>query len=562
MWKSHISQTIVNSNPLSKPIYAENMNDPDDWETDPDFVNNISEKEQRWGSKTVEGSGRLGSIDVGKLKEEVVSKEQKPTATSFSAGYGGKFGVQTDRVDKSAVGFDYQPSTEKHASQVDYAKGFGGKYGVQGNQKDKSAVGFDHVEKLAKHSSQTDYSKGFGGKYGVQENPKDKTAVGFDHVEKLAKHSSQTDYKKGFNAEELKDKSPSTSKFDNDPAEPVGTNYKPVKPDLKADIKGLKNRFENSANDEAKRKAEEIRLERIKKEQHEKELEQKRLEKLRAEQEKNKEATPPPSNGSSSKAPLTVKAVSSSPFKQQQQQAAETTTTTTASSTNGSRPSAGGGQPGKIKISDQFLQSSSAPSTNQAAHPYVPTSSVSGGGSRSANITHAQAIASDHSDIPPIEQHNASSSDSPSIQMPPVCSPIKNALNPPAFLKQQQQQSDDDESFSSLNHSHLQQQQKHQNTSAQNAPYQQQENSSKSHEQNEHQVSAAAGGEESNENGLVAIALYDYQAADEDEISFDPNDVITHIEQIDDGWWRGFCRGKFGLFPANYVELQDRKSVV
>lgn len=30
----------------------------DDWETDPDFVNDVSEQEQRWGSKTIEGSGR------------------------------------------------------------------------------------------------------------------------------------------------------------------------------------------------------------------------------------------------------------------------------------------------------------------------------------------------------------------------------------------------------------------------------------------------------------------------------------------------------------------------
>lgn len=31
---------------------------------------------------------------------------------------------------------------------------------------------------------------------------------------------------------------------------------------------------------------------------------------------------------------------------------------------------------------------------------------------------------------------------------------------------------------------------------------------------------------------IRAIALYDYQAQAEDEISFDPNDVITHIEQV------------------------------
>lgn len=34
--------------------------------------------------------------------------------------------------------------------------------------------------------------------------------------------------------------------------------------------------------------------------------------------------------------------------------------------------------------------------------------------------------------------------------------------------------------------------------------------------------------------GVIAYALYDYQAAAEDEISFDPGDVITHIEMIDE----------------------------
>lgn len=51
-------------------------------------------------------------------------------------------------------------------------------------------------------------------------------------------------------------------------------------------------------------------------------------------------------------------------------------------------------------------------------------------------------------------------------------------------------------------------------------------------------------------------ALYDYQAVDDTEISFDPGDVITQVEQIDEGWWRGVGpRGDYGLFPANYVEL-------
>ncbi|XP_005167394.1 drebrin-like b isoform X1 [Danio rerio] len=58
------------------------------------------------------------------------------------------------------------------------------------------------------------------------------------------------------------------------------------------------------------------------------------------------------------------------------------------------------------------------------------------------------------------------------------------------------------------------------------------------------------------ERGVCARALYDYQAADDTEISFDPDDIITSIEMIDEGWWRGYGPdGHFGMFPANYVEL-------
>ncbi|XP_046384415.1 drebrin-like protein B [Ischnura elegans] len=56
--------------------------------------------------------------------------------------------------------------------------------------------------------------------------------------------------------------------------------------------------------------------------------------------------------------------------------------------------------------------------------------------------------------------------------------------------------------------------------------------------------------------GRTARALYDYQAADSTEISFDPGEIITNIDQIDEGWWQGIGPdGTFGLFPANYVEL-------
>ncbi|XP_074526751.1 drebrin-like b isoform X7 [Halichoeres trimaculatus] len=62
--------------------------------------------------------------------------------------------------------------------------------------------------------------------------------------------------------------------------------------------------------------------------------------------------------------------------------------------------------------------------------------------------------------------------------------------------------------------------------------------------------------EETADRGICARALYDYQAADDTEISFDPDEIITGIEMIDEGWWRGYGPdGNFGMFPANYVEL-------
>ena len=45
-------------------------------------------------------------------------------------------------------------------------------------------------------------------------------------------------------------------------------------------------------------------------------------------------------------------------------------------------------------------------------------------------------------------------------------------------------------------------------------------------------------------------------SAEANEISFDPDDILTNIEQIDSGWWIGTAPdGNHGMFPANYVEL-------
>jgi cortactin len=56
---------------------------------------------------------------------------------------------------QSAVGWEHVEKVEKHSSQKDYSTGFGGKFGVQKERQDKSAVGFDYREKVEKHESQT-----------------------------------------------------------------------------------------------------------------------------------------------------------------------------------------------------------------------------------------------------------------------------------------------------------------------------------------------------------------------------------------------------------------------
>ncbi|KAJ5880536.1 uncharacterized protein N7473_011589 [Penicillium subrubescens] len=53
----------------------------------------------------------------------------------------------------------------------------------------------------------------------------------------------------------------------------------------------------------------------------------------------------------------------------------------------------------------------------------------------------------------------------------------------------------------------------------------------------------------------TATALYDYEAAEDNELSFPEGAKILNVEFPDDDWWLGEYRGARGLFPANYVEL-------
>ncbi|XP_031735933.1 src substrate cortactin-like, partial [Anarrhichthys ocellatus] len=304
----------------------------------------------------------------------------------YVKGFGGKFGVQTDRQDKSALGWDHQEKPQLHESQKDYKRGFGGQYGVEKEKQDQCALGYEHKEGLAKHESQKDYSKGFGGKFGVQNDLMDKSAGTFEDVEK------------------------------------VTSSYQKTKPvEAAANSTGsIKARFENIAKqkeEEDRKRAEEERGRRQAKEKQEQEEARRKIEET-------------------AKAPSPV-------------------------------PAAASPSPSPSPTPTPPVQPAAAPAYQKTAEA-------------EENREHLYEA------VPPNQEEDL-------YQNPEETSP---------------QAGDQYES----------------------------------------------GGEDI---GVTAVALYDYQAAGEDEISFDPDDIITNIEMIDEGWWRGVCRGAYGLFPANYVEVRQ-----
>ncbi|KAL6445059.1 hypothetical protein ACFW04_002162 [Cataglyphis niger] len=58
------------------------------------------------------------------------------------------------------------------------------------------------------------------------------------------------------------------------------------------------------------------------------------------------------------------------------------------------------------------------------------------------------------------------------------------------------------------------------------------------------------------------MALYPYQAQNEDELSFEKGDVISVLAKEETAWWRGELNGVSGVFPSNYVSPMSSELMI
>ena len=53
------------------------------------------------------------------------------------------------------------------------------------------------------------------------------------------------------------------------------------------------------------------------------------------------------------------------------------------------------------------------------------------------------------------------------------------------------------------------------------------------------------------------VVVYEYTAQLQDELSLKVGDVITKVERMEGGWWRGDLAGVRGMFPDNFVKVSQ-----
>ncbi|KRZ51043.1 Src substrate cortactin [Trichinella nativa] len=415
----------------------------DDWETDPDFENDLSEKDRRWASRTVKDSlDRIGNVDMEKMRQETIKNDAEvknrlqTSTTKPSHGYGGRFGVMADRMDKSAEDWNYVGEVAKHSSQLDHKFGFGGKHGVDTGRQDKSALGWDHNEKLCIHPSQQKVTVDVKGNVSSNQWIKQPQQTNGDKKYVLSKFTSPVmPAKKEFSAQNKNEETKTKTKADWKPAvadevvtcENSNSRQEALKEELSlCKASSLKSRFENLI----------LNTENVG-----------RCLFLFC------------SNGCRPTIPTTKGPVS----------------TMNKKTAENSREIALQSE-GKIETVDKLEMKEI---DEKACQPIIEEEQQ-----KLTSMKEGPTFGDNPMLPPQMEQFNQNDIDTDDD----VWHPLGEPTHPMA------------------------------------------------------------------DTGIRAVALYGYEAGDVDEISFEPDDIITNIDKMDVGWWRGMCHGKYGLFPANYVE--------
>ena len=68
------------------------------------------------------------------------------------------------------------------------------------------------------------------------------------------------------------------------------------------------------------------------------------------------------------------------------------------------------------------------------------------------------------------------------------------------------------------------------------------------------QIALGKGNKSASSQVIRTVAKYDFKAVKEKDLSFKEGDEIIIEKKRENGWWVGYCKGKRGYFPHNYVE--------
>ncbi|NXA23934.1 HCLS1 protein, partial [Ibidorhyncha struthersii] len=427
---------------------------------------------------------------------------------------------------RNKVSEEYEVIKKKELETAPKASyGYGGKFGTERDRMDKCAVGHEYVADVGKHSSQTDAAQGFGGKYGVQRDRADKSALGFEYKGEVEKHSSQkgksmgTYYSKGFGGRYGVER----DKVDK---AAVGFDYKSQaeKHDSQKDYaKGFGGRYgvQKDRVDKSAAGFNEM-----------------------AAPTSSYEKTRPLEAASSGTSSLRSRFenMAKSAKEESRRQVEEDRVRRQARECQAARWKV---RHSRLAISSEACEADfSSGSCSSMSFYLIPLQQKS---HRERRTTQGQPLR-------PCQQRCLGDKETPPT-LPPRPADLGKEL---CKIPSQHQPIYSESLDVGGDYEELPEPSDYCDSTNGGADYE--ELPAPLGKPDAIYDHGGDGGETDNvyeveSSGTCAVALYDYQGDGDDEISFDPDDTITHIEMVDEGWWRGQCRGKVGLFPANYVKL-------